>query len=166
MAFTTIPSSGAKLRASVLSALVTEIRPLMARKTIDETIISSSTLQNDDELFLVVAANCVYRIAARINYNSGTTPDFKMAFTYPSGLTMKYAANQVPAAGSAFAEFESIETTIQLAEGAGADRALLIEGIVIVTTGGTLQIQWAQNTLTASNTIVRAGSYMELRRVS
>lgn len=38
MAFTTLPAAGAKLRASVLSALITEIRPLLAWSTWTPTL--------------------------------------------------------------------------------------------------------------------------------
>ena len=89
MAFTTIPGAGARLDASTLYALINELRPLFVRKTSDETVNNSTTLQNDDQLALAVEANATYWLSMRLIMSSGTTPDFKMLFTFPSGLTMK-----------------------------------------------------------------------------
>jgi hypothetical protein len=49
----------------------------------------------------------------------------------------------------------------------GADQVILVQGILIVSsTSGNLQFQWAQNTANASNSSVKANSYLLLRRVA
>src|SRR5262245_12791739 len=58
---------------------------LIARKTSDETVNNSTTLQNDDNLLLAVTANEIWQFKLCILYNSSTAADFKMAFTFPSG---------------------------------------------------------------------------------
>lgn len=63
--------------------------PLFVVKTLDETLNNNATLQNDDELFLSVVANIKYWLSMRLIMSSGATPDFKMLFTFPTGLTMK-----------------------------------------------------------------------------
>ena len=167
MAFTTLPAAGAPLRGSVLSSLLTEVRALEAYKTADETVNGSAALQNDNELFVVVAANARYDFELRIVHNSGTTPDFKFGWTFPTGTTMFYNQLNVPLAGSAFALFAQIQTDTPQGEGAAADRGIHAWGKVLVgTTAGTLQFQWAQSTSNGSDTIVRAGSYLTLRRTS
>ncbi len=159
MAFTTVPAAGAKLRASVLSSLITEVRPLFVRKAADETVNNSTTLQNDDELLLPVAANATYWLYLRLLVSSGTTPDFKMLFTFPTGLVMKLH-NLLP---TPTVSVPYDQTTTAAMSTTGADATFQVEGLVRVgSTAGTLQVQWAQNTLEASNTIVRADSTMRL----
>jgi hypothetical protein len=164
MPFTAVPAAGAKLRASVLSSLITEVRPVTVRKTTNETVNNSTTLQNDDELFIAVEASVTYDFEAEIIYNSGATPDLKFGWTFPSGLTMFYAV--YAAGGGTFLGYNEIETSVPAVDGAGAAVGVLLKGTVIVSsTAGTLQLQWAQNALNASNTIVQAGSYIRLRRI-
>lgn len=168
MALTAIPPAGSKLRGSVLSALLTEVRPVVAYKSADETIISNGTLQNDDALAIALVANAQYDFELRANYNSGTTPDFVFGWTFPSGMTMFADLFAVINAGTGLHTLTQILQTAQPnLEGSGADRSLHIFGKLITsTTAGTLQWQWAQLLSTASNTIVRAGSYLTARRTS
>lgn len=170
MTFTTVPSAGAKLRAATLYSLITELRPVFARKTSDETVNNSATLQNDDQLALAVEASVVYRLEMMLIVNSGTTPDFKFAWTYPSSLTMFYSAHIAsPAGGGTGSDLNGpyIETTVPALGTLGSDQILRADGIVIVSsTAGTLQLQWAQNTANASNTTVKTGSHLILRRLT
>lgn len=169
MTFTSLPSAGAKLTAATLYSAITELRPLFARKTVDETIISNATLQDDDTLALAVVASTVYEFRLRAVINSGTTPDFKMGWTFPTGLTMTYDLFEGETLGTAANVIQGpyIQTDVPPISTSGNDQPWIAEGLVVVdTTAGTLQWQWAQNTLTASNTIVRAGSYLRLRKVT
>jgi hypothetical protein len=167
MALTTIPAAGAKLRASVLSSLITEVRPLYARKTANETVNNSATLQNDDELFLAVEASAVYELNLRGQYNSNATADFKYGFTFPSGTTMQYTQTVIGVGLTTLNIYEQDQTSTPNLEGQAAVKGMLVTGLVIVSsTAGTLQFQWAQATANASNTVVSAGSVMRLNRIS
>lgn len=162
MAWTAIPGV-AKFRAAVLSALVTEIRPVSATKTNDETIISNATLQNDDELFVALAASTIYDFRLDLFYNSGATPDLKIGWTFPTGTTMRYALHGY--FGAVVQSFYLIQTDMGILDGTAGNFAATAEGTVITsTTAGTLQFQWSQNTLTASNSTVLTGSSLVLRR--
>lgn len=171
MAFTSLPAAGATLSASTLSALITELRPVYARKTADETINSSATLQNDDALSLSMVANAVYEFRLRATVNSGTTPDIKVGFTYPTGTTLTYDIfeGETPSgAASAVITGPYTEATASIAfSTTGSDQPCHVAGLIsVASTAGTFQVQWAQNTSDAGSTIVRAGSYLSLRRVS
>lgn len=161
MGFTTIPSSGAKLRASVLSSLITDVRPIVARKTIDETVVNN-TFQNDDELFVVGAANTNYEFDATLHYSSGTTPDFRFQWTFPAGFTMRYS---LVAQSTTLQDFYQLQTSVAGLDGIGGATSTLLKGVAMFTTGGTLQLQWAQTTTTASNTTVLLGSFISLRKI-
>lgn len=164
MAFTTIPSAGAKLRASVLSALITEVRPLEAYKSADETVNNSAALQNDDALFVSVAANTRYDFRLTALYISNSTPDIKFAWTFPTGLTMRYSFQGYTA--GVMQDFYQIQTDVVAVDGNGGNLAAVMEGTVVVAgTAGTLQLQWAQNTANASDTKVLIGSSLRLWQV-
>lgn len=150
--------------ATQLDSLV----PIYARKTADETVNNSATLQNDDHLSWAVAASCVYELEVHVAYSSGTTPDAKIAWTYPTGLTMVVTGIiGYDAAGTLVSNGNFAETTVLQLGGTGADAHYSIWAIVTVSsTAGTLQLQWAQNTANASNTVFRAGSYGRLIRIA
>jgi len=163
MAFTPVPNAGARPDASTFYALINELRPLFVRKTADETVNNSTTLQNDDQLAVSVDANVTYWLSMRLIMNSGVTPDFKMLFTFPAGLTMTLH-NMEPTPAISVPYDQTVTAAVS---GTGADATIQVEGLVLVSsTAGILQLQWAQNTLNASNTIVRANSTMRLVRQS
>lgn len=167
MALTSLPSSGSKLRASVLAALMAERMPITARKTANETIISNATLQNDDELFVPVEASCVYHMELRLSYTSGTTPDLKIGWTYPSLTTIRWSGVDADSAGAIRVSGNLLETSVPVICGSGGDLNADYTGMVITgVNAGTLQLQWAQNTLTASNSTVYNGSFLTLKRVA
>lgn len=167
MALTTLPTAGAKLRGSVLSSLVTEVRPVAARKTVNETVNNSAALQNDDALFVAVVANAVYDVKLVLHYTSGTTPDLKIGWTAPSGATMVWGGYLFSTASAFTATGNNAVGTVVALGGLGADVSAVFDGTVVTsTTAGTLQLQWAQNTANASDSTVYAGSFLELRRTS
>ncbi|HVE27783.1 MAG TPA: hypothetical protein VNC22_20395 [Sporichthya sp.] len=168
MALTTVPSAGAKLRASVFQSLMAERMPLIARKTTNETVNNSSTLQNDDEIFLAVEASCVYHFELRISSDSGTTPDLKLGFTYPTGTTIRWSGVDADTAGAVRITGGLTETSVPaVVGGTPSVFASYYSGVVITgVNAGTLQLQWAQNSANLSNSIVQAGSYLLLQRVA
>ena len=166
MALTTIPSAGAKLRASVLSSLITEVRPVSALKVGDQTVNNSSTLVNDTNLFCSVVANAWYAYELHLTQNSNATANFKINFTMPAGAVM-IRSNYLNTTGAAIQHAPFTGASIGGLTGAAADAALDVWGsFTIGANAGTLQLQWAQNVANASNTIVRDGSFLVLRRLS
>lgn len=173
MTWETLPTWTTKpVRSEDLDSMgdaIRELRPLFARKTSDETVNNSTTLQNDNSLLVSVVADAIYEFRLRLTVNSGTTPDFKMGWTFPTGLTMTYDLFEGETLGTAtnVVQGPTIQTDVPLINTTGADQPWIAEGLVIVdSTAGTLQLQWAQNTANASDTIVRAGSYLRLLRMS
>lgn len=165
MTFTTLPSAGQVLTAATLSALITELRPLWVRKLSDESISSNAVLQDDDELVLPVAANTVYEMDCFVRYSSGTTPDIKFAWTFPAGALMRYSGIVYPVAG-ATTIFQFVQTDTIGCEGStsGPGVARFAGTVITSATSGSLRLQWAQNTSTASATIVQQHSYLKLRK--
>lgn len=166
MTFTTIPAAGAKLRGATLSALITEVRPVAAYKSIDETVNNSATLQNDDELLVALEASVRYDIFLQLSQNSGATPGFKFSFTTPTGAT--WGSGWYSSGSSAANEQMGVTTTGAVGgiTGAAANSILTFRSPLTTTNAGTLQLQWAQNTTNLSDTIVRSGGILVARRVS
>jgi hypothetical protein len=170
MALTTIPAAGAKVRGSVLSNLLTEVRPLAVTKSVDESVNSGTTgttLQNDDALVLPGIASAVYLCKLAAIVNGAATPNFKCAFSLPSGATMpgwKFCFGLTGAIARGIclpaATVNGLDTT-------GADQPLELTGILYMGgTAGNIQWQWAQNVSDAGNVTVKANSYFEMTRIS
>jgi hypothetical protein len=136
---------------------------LLAYKTASESITASTTYQDDDDLFLPVRASAIYQAQLHVVWTSGTTPDFKIQATVPTGATTTgwtYILNGnindwVPTVG------------LTAIAGTGAQESFDATGLVIVaTTAGTVQWQWAQNTSDAGATSVGIGSFFTLERMA
>lgn len=175
MAFTAYPAAGAKLRSSVLQALIAERMPLLALKTADESVTSNTTVQNDDELFLSVIANAKYSMALTLIYEAATASDIKWGFTFPSAATMTWGQLSLDVAATAVSgdvrapAFGSATSGTSTLTGGGAAAAsqllAVLRGTLIVgANAGTLQLQWAQATSGGTATIVKTNSTLELRR--
>lgn len=145
-----------------------------ARKTADESVTSSTTLQNDDTLLLPVRASSVFRFTALVAYTGNTTGDIKFAFTFPSGAACYWAGKGPSTADDGYGTVGASKHAASFAESSGTSTsfagststlAVLIEGILITgSTPGTLTLQWAQNTSNGTATTVKAGSFLEMTR--
>jgi len=164
MALTTLPSAGAKLRSSVLSSLITELRPLKIVKSADESITASTAYQDDDELVLAVEANRTYFGRLQIVFASPAAADFKVSATAPSGATlndwMYIYQGVVDTAGP------TTGVTAIPGNGAGSKDGFSWAGVLVVSsTAGNVQWRWAQVVSDAGATTVYAKSFFELRMI-
>lgn len=144
-------------------------RTLFAYKTADESVNSGSTgttFQNDNHLLLPVVASAVYDLFLMCDFNSPAAADFKLQWTYPAGLTMRYGLHCIAVGGTNEFTFQSDQSTVQILEGPAGRRTFFARGLVLVGgTAGTLQLQWAQNTANASDTTVYQNSFLRLDRM-
>jgi len=161
-----VVAAGGLVRAS-------DVTDLFVRKTATESVTSSATLQDDDQLTLAVVANTVYTLLGLILYDGGTTGDFKFAFVIPASATLDYAAQIPPTAATTAAgntvnnsAFTDADTLGLGAVGAGTTLAVPIMGLLVVAgTAGTFKLQWAQNTSNATATRVFGDSFLRLTPV-
>ena len=134
-------------------------------KTTDESVANSTTLQDDDDLITALKANTVYQIEGRIHVESASaTPDFKYAFSIPTGSTISLTGFGAEKAGAFFATDQHLdleENTIAL--NAGVHSYLNFWGIVETnSTAGNIKLQWAQNASNATATILGKLSSIEI----
>jgi hypothetical protein len=145
---------------------------IFARKTATETVTSSTTLQDDNDLTVSVAANSTYEVTGLIRYTALQAADIKFKFVGPASATMHAAVHRL-SLGAAAETDDAIEyldindETSSGGLGATVDSAIRITGLLVVAgTAGSFKLQWSQDTSSGTGTEVRAGSYVCLRRVS
>jgi hypothetical protein len=156
-------AAGQEIEADHINQLIT----LFARKTADETVNNSAVLQNDDHLLLTLAANATYSHFLNLTYQSNSTPALQIDFTLPSGASMIGNTFACGGSGASFQHGVMPSTSLIGAAGTGGNTGLRVWGLIVVgATSGTARLQWAQSVANASNTIVRNGSFWEVRRVA
>lgn len=165
-------TAGQKVTAALLEKLI----PQYVEKGSDETVTSNATVQNDDELFLVLAPG-TWEITSQLWLAgaSGSNQDFKCGFTFPTGVLTwagwGYHVNWANADGSRDmnAEGDVLDSSSPtngrgFGTVTGTNVPMLIKAILTNSASGTLQLQWAQNTSNATGTTLKAGSWMSARR--
>lgn len=150
---------------AITAAQVEAIVPRIGFKTSTQTVNNSATLVSDSQLFVTVEANTTYIFTGRFLYTSGTTPDIKFGFVYPASATATYTLYGIASGGSALSAFHQTESSVAALEGGTAIACTMVGSWQIGANPGTVQMQWAQNTATASNTQVLSGSFIRLDEV-
>lgn len=135
------------------------------RKSADESVTSSTTLQNDDALIIPVSASKRYQfILTCYVYGaaSGATMDFKCGWSVPSGTTMAWAPSgtvvsteatfmgNAAATGHTALYTEASTPAFGLSSTATAHGIQFHGRIRVSSTAGNVNFQWAQNTSNAN----------------
>jgi len=137
-----------------------------AYKTVDETINNNAALQNDNDLFVAVAANAYYEGELNILFTSSAGAGLKVDFTAPAGASMEVSSFLVVVSGA---------LTFNKTNPLGAVSGIVSAGtaapytnkfvLKTAATAGVLQFRWAQNAAQVSDTTVSLGSSLRLRRI-
>jgi|SRR5215469_874359 len=153
--------AGQKLTAALLLSLV----PSGVVKPSDQSLVSSVTFQNDNDLVVPLAQLQSFFFACFLDYEGGTAgaADMKWQWVTPAGTTLRYIAiyeNLTPTFAGA-ATLGSADIGQAQSNGATNRRGVLMIGAVTTSsTAGNMQLQWAQNTSNATATIVHANSML------
>ena len=151
--------------------LLQQMLPLSAVKPAPTSRASTTTLQNDPDLVIDLPRTGTWTFDIWLNYTGGTlgASDLKLGMTYSgtttfaawgvNGITTA-ATNQLNAGGNSFTG------SLVLGTSGGTFFTGDIHGQVTVSTTGTLALQWAQNTSSATATNLRQGSYMRVYQIS
>lgn len=142
---------------------------LATRKNADETVVSSASLQNDDELELTLASSTEYVVDVQlVASTTSRDPGMKVAFAIPTGSEMLMA--YVAQAGT-----DVIGGDVLALHGtAGSEIRLSRESVNVVrltgtvktgASGGTFSLQWAQYTSTTAPVTVGKGSYIRAQAI-
>lgn len=151
--------------------------PIVKRKSANETVNNSVTLQNDDHLFWSAAANEVWFFRAMLLVNAASASmDVKFQWTFPAGTTMLWGGEGIGSdAGTGWGSRAVGQSVVALAtESANQNFGTLagttgvaLDGMVRVGgTPGTIQLQWAQATAEAADLILLQDSIVLAYRIA
>lgn len=147
-------------------------------KAADEGLANSAVVQNDNHLFFTATANAKYLVdvALFVTVGGGSSgSDFKVGWSLPSGtFNMSGHGPDVAMAATSSvgsAEFVGLVGAVTSTPAYGLDSdgntgIKLWALIEVGGTGGTVTLQWAQNTATAVTTTLEAGSWLRAERVA
>jgi hypothetical protein len=145
----------------VLSCATT---PVVIRKSADESVRSSTTLQDDDALTFAIGANETWAFSFYILGNGHTNPDFNFAVTAPAGSTCAYMVN-----GEETAQSSGHTTCGERSEkinGESATVPYFVHGTVVSgSTTGSVTLQWSQDGSSSNAVTVQAGSFLIAHRI-
>jgi hypothetical protein len=157
-------SSGETLTAANFNAHIRDnlgAVPHIIPKSADETVSASTTMQDDDHLFLAIGASDIWQIHLFLWHSASSTGHLKITFTGPTSSTFMAIGRGVDTGGSTFGQ-QNIRSA---ADSAGffsgtTNQISTVDGVIVGGgTAGNFQLQWAQNSATGTTTIKR-GSVM------
>jgi hypothetical protein len=132
------------------------------RKSSAETVTSSTTLQDDDELLFAIAANETWHTDLYLAVTSAGAADFKYAFTAPAGLTSITYGHM----DNSLSVATSTATGLSISTASSVSNGMYIKCLVVNgANAGTVTFQWAQNTSDATTTRVQDGSFLVSERL-
>jgi hypothetical protein len=140
-------------------------------KTDDESVTSSTAVQDDDHLTLTVAADAVYALDTFLDVEGDVDGDFKLTFTGPSGATGSWTPD-----GISNGNANNIGQIKRGRVALGTDDSVGVTGdgtivtprgqITTSSTAGSLTLRWAQNGSDETATTLKAGSWLRLHRMA
>jgi len=129
-------------------------------KTVDETITSSTVLQNDNELRFAIGANEVWTFHFMLLGNFNATPDFKFDIDVPAGGTfcrMGYSDEEnAVAAGNINCDADTNILSVT-----GNDIYNIYGTVSNGSTTGNVQLRWAQRASSVNAVTVYQGSWVK-----
>lgn len=143
-------------------------------KTADQTQNNTTALINDTQLVVSLpTANTAYTIEAFIRYSSSTTADIKYSFVGPAGsggnwMPLGLATGATNPGDGIFSASSAVGSSLANGgNGVGTLLGTVINGrITTAAATGTLQFQWAQNSLDPTDTVVHQGSWLRVVAIS
>lgn len=133
-------------------------------KTATETVNSSTTLQDDNELLFTVNSGETWAVEMLLFYSSNATADFKAVIVATATSTGGWGGQGQNTTGSFIGFNNALGAGINF-DGLG-QAVKLWAGVIVGATGGTIKLQWAQTTSDPVNTQVLIGSSLVAHRVA
>ena len=158
-------NAGSRILASVMQGAI----PNAVIKPTDQSVTSSATLVNDNDLLAAVAANATYLFFSYLDYEGAAAGDLKISWVVPASATLRWAQIGQNSSSTATVASTGVETTSYTfgSDAAATLNALVMHGsLVTAGTSGNLQLQWAQGTSSGTATKVHAQSFVALWRIS
>ena len=149
------------------------VNTITVRKTSTESVTSSTTLQDDDQLTASVEANRTYEVVGQLIFDGGTTGDLKFIFAVPTSAALycviTYPTQLADTTIGGNATITFVDSTIETHVGTiglASTQGLSFTGLLAVAgTAGTFKLRWAQEVSSGTATRLGIGSYFSLREV-
>lgn len=137
----------------------------MKWKTADEIVNNSSTYQDDNHMTgFTLDADTYYTFDGFFDFTTTSTADLKVTFVFTNTPQNSRGVNLGPTGSSSqFTTFGFIPTgNIVMFVASGTRFQCHFRGFfrTNATTGGTMKIQWAQNTATVTDTTLHQGTHL------
>jgi hypothetical protein len=162
--------------ASSVAGAVGGTAKLVRRTSNATAIASNTTLASDDTLLWAVTANSVWAVTGHLLFSGANTAhDVKVGWSVPSGTTMTWGGTSQGNNVIGFGITPVANTPLALASESGTVSGgslsgtfgFTVQGIVVVSsTTGNVNIQFAQNTSDAGNLTPLANSLLMLWRLA
>lgn len=166
---TIVTSGGAITSISRLADV--DAGPIIFRtkKGTTENVASSTTLQDDDDLTAAVEPG-VYRLLVVLEATWAASVGLKVAIACTAtnaelNASLVYS-NSAPGSAAGFGFLTSIGGSGSYQTNAGSNDPVIIDGVIALADAGTVKLQWAQQTSSATNTTLHEGSFMILERIT
>ena len=130
-----------------------------ASKGSDETLDTSTVLQNDDDLLFAIEADVTYVFHLYIETTACVAAGIDLAWTFPATSTTFWSKDL-----SLAVPFEAMGTELMIAGDTNAN-IVSFSGHIATTNAGTVQLQWAQTVSDACTITVGQGSFLTFERV-
>ncbi|MGH3882115.1 MAG: hypothetical protein ACRDRC_01765 [Pseudonocardiaceae bacterium] len=144
----------------------------MAYQAADQTVNNSITLISSTYLVLAVEDNSVYVFEGHLLHTSGTTPDFQVNILLPASSTVisavRWGSDTAASFGATDVYHDGFTTSGWNLGGIGSSVVFASAPRMVFSTAataGNCTVQFAQNTANASNTVLKAGSWIRLTKV-
>lgn len=137
-------------------------------KTADESVASSTTLQDDDHLFFTTVAAGIYAFEMLLWFTSASSnPDLKWQLIEPDGtFVIGYQTYYLNSSQPGHANEGSSFDTEFFTAGEVAD-LLWVRGIIEAGgAGGTFKLQWAQANSDATAMTIKKGSFLNYKKLN
>ena len=141
-----------------------------AQKTADESVTSSTTLQDDDHLQYTIDATgkYVFELTLFARSAADAAGDLRIDMVGPAGtftwgaigLDVTLASGNTGTVNTAASgsPYNFGLSTTQL--------MIIVKGLFVATATGTLKLQWAQQASNANASTIKAGSHMTVKQVA
>ena len=148
--------------------------PTTIVKAVDESVTSSTALQNDDEFVKAIAANETWIVEGHLFVTGNSAGDIQWAFNVPAGATGWNTGLRIIATAAssndngAWSAIEDLTDTGFRISGIITGTPVHVQVNAVVINGanaGNIQFRWAQNASNGTATVVEAGSYMTFTKV-
>lgn len=148
--------------------------PIVTRKSANESVTSSTTLQNDDELKQAIGASEVWKFEFDIGFTGQQADDLKVAVTVPSGATVLVLFDGPASAVTTTSGDQANVGTTTSGDSATfgcIGTSTIAYGRIVGTVSnstntGDIQLQFAQASSSGTAVTVVAGSVGTFRRIS